>query len=162
MAGLDYYRITRTHRDGIAGQMTVAGESFFAMENGKKGYDSIPAGTYKLRMDESKTLGRVMRFIEIPGRPGTKFQGSRPFLIHATRKWQRLAGCIAPAGSARQVRRRAGVNTQLVDSQDAMKQIFELLGGFQRKKFVRIRIHNNAPGARKQTKQQFINSRTKR
>jgi hypothetical protein len=103
-----------------------------------------------------------MRFIEIPGRPGTKFQGSRPFLIHATRRWQRLAGCIAPARSARQAHRRAGVNTQLVDSQDALKQIFELLGGFQQNKLVKIQIRNKAPGVKNQTKQEFVSSRTRR
>jgi hypothetical protein len=161
MADIDYYRITRTHRDAISGEITVAGESFFAMENARENYASIPPGAYTLKMGETKRLGRIMRFIEIPGRPGSKYEDSKPFLIHATRKWQRLAGCIAPARSARQVSRHAGVNTQLVNSQDALAAIFELLGGFRQNKIVTIRIHNKAPGAKNQSKQEFISSRTR-
>ena len=166
MADIDYYRILRTHRNAITGEMTVAdkrpehggeSETFFAMENQTGSYDSIPQGIYTLKMVRLGNLGTCLRFIEIPGRDGT----GRPFLIHATRRWQNLAGCIAPGMSAQQAGRRAGVNTQLRDSRAALDRIFELLGGFEAGDFVQIQIRNNAPGGDTWTKQQFISRRTR-
>ena len=165
MTDITYHRILRTHRNAIAGELIVEDqrpghegetETFFAMENQRSSYDAVPQGTYTLRMVQLGTLGTCLRFTEIPGRDGT----GRPFLIHATRRWQNLAGCIAPGLSPRQVNRRAGINTQLVDSRTAMDQIFVLLGGFVSGTFTDIEILNNAPGGDTWTKQQFISRRT--
>ena len=164
MADIAYHRILRTHRNAIAGEMTVTdkraehvgeSETFFAMENQTGSYDSIPRGIYTLKMVQGGSLGTCLKFTEIPGRGGT----GRPFLIHATRRWRNLAGCIAPGLSAQQASRRAGVNTQLRDSRAALDRIFELLGGFEAGKFVQIHIFNNAPGGDTWTKQQFISRR---
>jgi hypothetical protein len=136
------------------------GESggFFAMENQTHEYDAVPKGTYQLKMIHRGSRGTCLQFVEIPGRRGKH----RPFLIHATTRWQKLKGCIAPGTAAKHVARRAGVNSQLIDSRKAMDQIFELLDGFEENKMLTISIDNNPPGGDTWRKQQFINRRKKK
>lgn len=169
MADMFYYRVLRTHRNAICGEIIVmdrrpgrVGESgsFFAMENQTHEYDAVPKGSYQLKMIHDRIRGNCLQFVEIPGRKGK----GRPFLIHATKRWQRLKGCIAPGMAAQHATRRTGVNSQLVHSRRAMDQIIDLLGGFEadKPKMFTISIDNNAPGGDTWTKQQFINRRKKK
>jgi hypothetical protein len=165
MADIHYYRILRTHQGGVCGEMTVKGESFFAMESLRpgKGYDSIPPGIYKLKMvnlgdREKGKKGPCLRFIEIPGR---EENSGYPFLIHRARNdnWKTLAGCIAPGMKAFHPKRNQ-LNTNLNDSIKAMDRILELLGGFKPGNIYTILIENAAPGQKDTwTRDQFIDLR---
>ena len=160
VADLHYYRILRTHQGGVCGELTVAGSSFFAMENlAKDGYDSIPPGIYQIKMvklgERSKgKKGPSFRFTEIMGRKGK----GRPFLIHRAYKdnWRTLEGCIAPGLDAIHPKRNP-LNTKMTGSIQAMDKIFELLGGFEIGRVCYISIDNAAPGQKDTwTKDQFI------
>jgi hypothetical protein len=158
MADIHYYRILKTNKGAVFGEMTVAGESFVAVENrSKAGYDSIPAGIYNLKKDtkhsDSGEEVPCLRFIEIPGRKGK----GNPFLIHRAKndKWSTLAGCIAPGLSVSSKDEAFKVQ----ESVKAMDMILKLLGD-SRKVFT-ISIQNHAPGD-KWTKEEFIGRRHNR
>jgi hypothetical protein len=162
MANIRYYRIMKAADGGVWGELTVGGEYFVGVENRSNtdpanpfiGYDSVPAGTYQLEMSKKNNDPDVqcLRFVEIPSRTGN----GNPFLIHRAKhniwRGKNLAGCIAPGFGA------AGTG-QLQKSDEAMKRIFELLGGYGLGKKVTIEIANNAPGDT-WTKDEFITRRS--
>lgn len=164
MADIHYYRMLRTPQGGVCGEMTVKGETFFAMENlaVDAKYDSIPKGLYQIKMvklgdrDKGKK-GECFRFTEIKGRKGA----GNPFLIHRAKNnnWKTLAGCIAP-GMGAVHKGKNQMNTQLTESVKAMNRIMELLGGFKEGNIFTILIETDAPGQTDTwTREQFINRR---
>ena len=77
MADIDYYRILRTQRNAICGEMFVKGKtenittSHFAMENQTQSFDALPPGISDLKMIVYRKR-KALLFTEVCGRPDPK------------------------------------------------------------------------------------------
>lgn len=134
------------HADGsIPGTLYVGDKEYPTIERGQ-GYTTLKIGDY--RMEHSwKNTGRRIRCL----RPvedniahlRAKEKSVTSVLIHAAYKDSslKLEGCVSPG-----MKKKPDGGMGILDADEAMDEIFELLGGFQEGKTVVLHVANNAPG----------------
>lgn len=141
-------RILVTDRGAILGELDVRGTTFPCIENRAAGGTARPflrPGAYQLRMWTKASDGvRCLQVYEA---------GLLNFMIHPTRGWRRLRGCIAPGKSTN--------GRNVFNSPQAMAEIFGLLGGYNKGDRFSLFVHNNPPGdpfygRLDQTKEQWL------
>ena len=113
--------------EGIRGELTLGPVSFPTVERGD-GYKMLPLGTYECEMGWiSFSGGRTARAIRVLG----EYSMGRIY-VHPANYPSQLAGCIAPGMTIEE----DGVGR----SRDAMRQIFDALGGWLKDRPVRLLV----------------------
>lgn len=139
-------REPNTHSDGsVPGWLHVGDRKFPTIERGQ-GYTSYLVGDYRMQ-HAWKTRGRRIQCLSpIEGNIAYKRDGEkdvRAVLIHAAQHDSSLAleGCVSP-GLTKKPKPGMGI----LGADQAMAEIFALLGTFQEGKTVVLHVLNNVPG----------------
>jgi hypothetical protein len=116
----------------VPGTLTIGAKSWPTIERGGP-YTFVRKGEYTVKMD-IKNTGRRIRCLRFD------HDGIRTHLIHDSLNdnHRNLLGCISPGKTAS--------NTGVTDSEEAMREVFQALGGFEQSLTKTITVENNIRG----------------